>query len=82
LTISNKGKNYALFKKEFRFENYIKILPKCKGNKVLKFRTSHHKLPVETGRWKTRRVESQELDILLIIEKNNGKNTLVYYKYI
>ena len=48
---SNKKKNYMWLKDEWRMEPYI-----CKLNldcafTVLKFRTSNHKLPVETGRY-------------------------------
>ncbi|MES9880523.1 MAG: reverse transcriptase family protein [Sedimenticola sp.] len=48
---SSKGKNYSLFKENTKFENYFKILPRSLYLKLVKFRTSNHKLPVETGRW-------------------------------
>ena len=48
---SSKGKNYKLFKDNQQFETYLRILPKKTYIPLIKFRTGHHRLPVEVGRW-------------------------------
>ena len=48
---SSKGQIYRLFKTSFGFENYINMLPNKFRKIFIKFRTSNHHLPVETGRW-------------------------------
>ena len=47
---SSKGQTYRIFKQNFGFENYIKISPKFRTI-FMKFRTTNHHLPMETGRW-------------------------------
>ena len=51
ITQSSKGKNYHIFKENTELESYLKLLPKKLYISIIKFRTSNHKLPVETGRW-------------------------------
>ena len=51
ITQSSKGKYYHIFKENIELEPYLKLLPKKLYIPVIKFRTSNHKLPVETGRW-------------------------------
>ena len=53
LDTSNKSKNYATFKQDVDFEMYLDILPRFYYIPIIKFRTANHKLPTETGRWKT-----------------------------
>lgn len=48
---SSKGQIYKIFKKNFNYENYINILPLRLRKVFMKFRTSNHHLPVETGIW-------------------------------
>lgn len=48
---SSKAINYNMFKETIEFEEYFKCLPKHLYINVVKFRTSNHKLPIETGRW-------------------------------
>ena len=49
-SLSNKGKNYRLYKSDPGFESYLKKLPKSLSVNMFLFRTSNHKLPAETGR--------------------------------
>jgi hypothetical protein len=42
---------YRLFKDNFEFENYFNILEDKDIYTLCKFRTTNHKLPIETGRW-------------------------------
>ena len=51
ITQSSKGKNYHIFKENTELESYLKLLPKKLYIPIIKFRTSNHKVPVETGRW-------------------------------
>ena len=48
---SSKGKLYSAFKDGITLEKYLLTLSKNKYTSLLKFRTSNHKLPIETGRW-------------------------------
>lgn len=48
---SSKGRNYNIIKEDVVFEYYLKLLPKSVYISILKFRTSNHKFPIETGRW-------------------------------
>ena len=48
---SPKAINYRLFKDNFEFENYFNILEDKDIYTLCKFRTTNHKLPIETGRW-------------------------------
>ena len=50
---SSEGLNYRLFKNEFLFENYLKILPRNKYLPLIKYRTANHYLPIETLRWES-----------------------------
>ena len=51
LTESSKSRNYSCFKYDICLEEYLKTLPRKFYLPLCKFRTSNHKLPVETGRW-------------------------------
>ena len=51
MSLSSKGKIYNIFKENFRLEDYLTTLPQNIWTRLLKFRTSNHHLPVETGRW-------------------------------
>ena len=48
---SSKGKLHSAFKDGITLEKYLLTLSKNKYTSLLKFRTSNHKLPIETGRW-------------------------------
>lgn len=48
---TSKGICYRIFKKEFKFEEYLSILPLNCMYMFCKFRCGSHRLPVETGRW-------------------------------
>ena len=48
---SNKGKNYLALKEVWEKESYIHLLDQRDIINIIKFRTSNHKLPVETGRY-------------------------------
>ena len=48
---SNKCINYRIFKKEFMFESYLKILPKDLALSLFRYRCCNHKLPIEKGRF-------------------------------
>ena len=43
--------NYRIFKENFEFENYFRILEDKDIYTLCKFRTNNHKLPIETGWW-------------------------------
>jgi hypothetical protein len=43
--------NFIIFKENFEFENYFRILEDKDIYILCKFRTTNHKLPIETGRW-------------------------------
>ena len=42
--------NYRLFKKKFCFEEYLTYLPSILRQRVLKFRLSNHRLPIQQRR--------------------------------
>ena len=48
---SPKGLSYGIFKETFGFENYLDKLSTRESMFFCRFRTSNHKLPIETGRW-------------------------------
>ena len=48
---SPKGITYRIFKEEFHFEDYLDILGSKDRILFTNFRTTNHKLPIETGRW-------------------------------
>ena len=51
LNASSKGLLYRIFKIDFCCENYLLNLSDHYRKIFTKFRTSNHKLPIETGRW-------------------------------
>lgn len=51
ISMSSRGQTYQLVKEQFIFENYLNIIPERLWRLIIKFRTSNHYLPVETGRW-------------------------------
>ena len=48
---SSKGINYKLFKETIELETYFLILPPKQYLKLVKFRTSNYRFPVEPCRW-------------------------------
>ena len=51
INISSKGHTYKIFKRIFGYEKYLDILPSKFRKILVKFRTSNHRLPIETSRW-------------------------------
>lgn len=51
INCSSRGQVYKILKPYFGFEKYLDILPVKLRKKFIKFRTSNHRFPVETGRW-------------------------------
>jgi hypothetical protein len=51
LSQSTKGLNYSIFKESIKIEKYLIELKKSEANYFLKFRSSNHFFPCETGRW-------------------------------
>ena len=56
---SSRGNTYELYKEQLYSESYINKLPEYVWTKLLKFRTSNHYLPVETGRWNNILIEDR-----------------------
>ena len=52
-TVHHSGKSvcYRMFKNSINLEPYLLILPENMKNTFIKYRTSNHRLPIETGRW-------------------------------
>ena len=50
---SSSGTGYRILKDSFEISKYRKILPNYFIKILLNFRTRYHKLPIETGRWKS-----------------------------
>ena len=48
---SSKASNYILFKENCDFEDYLDILSDKERITLCKFRTTNHRLIIETGRW-------------------------------
>ena len=48
---SFRGKNYSIIKEKICLKKYLTLLPQKSWIILLKFRTSNHHLPFETGRW-------------------------------
>ena len=48
---SNKGSNYMILKDRWNQEQYLSILDDKYALDIFKFRTTNHRLPVETGRF-------------------------------
>ena len=48
---SSKAITYRILKTELILEPYLTYLPRSKAINLLHFRTSTHRLPIETGRW-------------------------------
>ena len=57
--MSSRGKTYKHFKEQLIFEKYKHIIPEMFWRLIIKFRTSNHYLPVETGRWNNIVVEDK-----------------------
>jgi hypothetical protein len=49
---STKALTYRLFKDNFMPEPYLEILDSKNAITLCKFRTAHHRLPIEIGRWR------------------------------
>ena len=51
--ITSNSNFYKMFKINFQQSEYLKLLPTSLCRKLISFRTRNHKLPVETGRWRS-----------------------------
>ena len=51
MSLSSRGKTYQIYKEQISLERYFNLLPDKLWKPILKFRTSNHYLPIETGRW-------------------------------
>ena len=51
ISLSSRENTYQLYKERLTLKNYINIYIYIIVIIILKFRTSNHYLPVETGRW-------------------------------
>lgn len=57
----NKMRTYALFKKIFRYENYLDFHPDFRKRRMItKLRISAHKLEIEMGRYQSKSVRRKE----------------------
>ncbi|MCG8113215.1 MAG: reverse transcriptase domain-containing protein [Candidatus Thiodiazotropha taylori] len=63
VNISSKGKQYLLFKDNLNFEKYLINIPKFHYDKIIKFRTGNHRLPIETGRWDDTAVNERKCNL-------------------
>jgi len=76
MNLSHKGKTYKMMKGPFQMENYFTNLPYHLTNQICKFRTSNHKLPVETGRWSNIDYEKRKCDMCKTNEVGNDYRVL------
>ena len=53
LDIESESNIYRLFKSNFEISKYVSILPTHLCKVFMAFRTRNHRLPVETGRWRS-----------------------------
>ena len=53
LDIESESNIYRLFKTNFEISKYVSILPTHLCKVFMAFRTRNHRLPVETGRWRS-----------------------------
>ena len=63
LLMSSKCSLYRNFKVELKLEKYLCVLPNPLKFALIKFKTSNHKLPIETGRYDN----TERKDIILIL---------------
>ncbi len=70
LQLSSKCLLYRNFNKELKFEKYLIVLPKQLMKALIRFRTSNHSLPIETGRYVN--VERKDRICTLCISNNIG----------
>ena len=80
MNLSHKGKTYKMMKGPFQTENYFTNLPYHLTNQICKFRTSNHKLPVETGRWSNIDYEKRKCDMCKTNEVGNEYHVLLKCK--
>lgn len=53
IEITSDSNFYKIFKTDFQQSDYFSRLPISSCKKLMRFRTRNHRLPVETGRWKS-----------------------------
>ena len=80
MNLSHKGKTYKMMKGPFQTEKYFTNLPYHLTNQICKFRTSNHKLPVETGRWSNIDYEKRKCDLCKTNEVGNEYHVLLKCK--
>ena len=72
---SSKGITYSLFKDRIQLEDYLLKLSKKDYLTLVKYRTSNHYLPVETGRWNRTDISERKC---LLCNKNDTGDDLHY----
>ena len=70
ISCSTKCNSYALFKTQLVLEPYLSILPVHFRSCLLKFRTTNHRFPIETGRWQ--KIDRQERKCTLCTKNDIG----------
>jgi len=65
-----------MMKGPFQTENYFTNLPYHLTNQICKFRTSNHKLPVDTGIWSNIDYEKRKCDMYKTNEVGNEYHVL------
>lgn len=60
INISSREKNYKIFKETVELEKYFTVLPRHLYLKMVHFRTSNHRFPIETGRWNNTEINDRK----------------------
>ncbi|MCG8049047.1 MAG: reverse transcriptase family protein [Candidatus Thiodiazotropha endolucinida] len=63
LELTSNSNFYKTFKTNFEQSNFFKLLPPSLCKTFLRFRTRNHKLPVETGRWRSVALHDRKCNI-------------------
>ena len=71
LDASSKGKFYSSFKQDLTFQNYLSKLDPKHYLPFIKFRTSNHKLPIETGRWENVPLDERKCQLCIKTDIGN-----------
>ena len=81
LEISSKGKIYGMFKENINLEHYFTQIPKKDYLTLVKFRTSNHYLPIETGRWNNIHVEARKCKLCNLNDTGDEMHYLLICPY-
>jgi len=82
---SPKARNYRMFKEKLEIEKYFEKLDDRNIITLCRFRTTNHKLPIETGRWQNiaEKIENVYCVILVIFSCSkfeDNRNLLIRKK--